>query len=59
LPRHSSWKDDFIGELCSFPKSANDDQVDAMSQALVWLENFSCPEPLEIFERKKERVSMR
>lgn len=28
---------DFVEEICSFPKSANNDQVDAMSQALVYM----------------------
>lgn len=31
--------DDFIGECSAFPNAANDDQVDAMTQALNWLHN--------------------
>jgi len=34
LPRNASWVHDFVEECASFPKGANDDQVDAMSQAL-------------------------
>lgn len=33
-PDISPWIREFIGELTSFPASANDDQVDAMTQAL-------------------------
>jgi predicted phage terminase large subunit-like protein len=31
------WTDDYANELCSFPNAANDDQVDATSQALECL----------------------
>jgi predicted phage terminase large subunit-like protein len=34
LPRHAEWVHDFVEECASFPKGKNDDQVDAMSQAL-------------------------
>ena len=33
-PKFNHWVDDFIDECASFPRGANDDQVDAMSQAL-------------------------
>lgn len=31
------WVNDFIQEVLEFPSSINDDQVDAMTQALTWL----------------------
>ena len=31
------WINDYMHELCTFPKAAHDDQVDATSQALVRL----------------------
>lgn len=34
LPQQGSWVGDFITEHASFPRGSNDDQVDAMSQAL-------------------------
>ena len=34
LPRYGSFVKEFIDECSAFPNSANDDQVDAMSQAL-------------------------
>jgi predicted phage terminase large subunit-like protein len=33
----SAWVSDFIQEVLEFPSSINDDQVDAMTQALTWL----------------------
>jgi predicted phage terminase large subunit-like protein len=37
LPMNAPWAEDFIEECCEFDKGAYDDQVDAMSQALVYL----------------------
>ncbi len=34
LPRNRPWVDEFIDECANFPHGANDDQVDAMTQAL-------------------------
>lgn len=36
-PRLASWVPGFVEELTNFPGGANDDQVDAMTQALVYL----------------------
>jgi predicted phage terminase large subunit-like protein len=33
----ASWIGDFVQEILEFPSSINDDQVDAMTQALTWL----------------------
>lgn len=35
LPEHEEWVADFINECVSFPTGPHDDQVDAMSQALI------------------------
>jgi predicted phage terminase large subunit-like protein len=37
LPARAPWLDAFKRELLSFPASANDDQVDALSQLLNWV----------------------
>ncbi len=37
VPVAAGWLTDFMDEVSSFPASANDDQVDAMSQALTYL----------------------
>lgn len=33
-----AWLKDYIEEMCTFPRSENDDQVDSTSQALNWIE---------------------
>lgn len=40
LPRNADWIHDFVEECASFPKGKNDDDVDAMSQALNRLYYF-------------------
>ena len=37
LPERASWVGDFVEELTRFPGAAHDDQVDACSQALEYL----------------------
>lgn len=37
LPANAPWRSDFDLELVSFPNAANDDQIDAMTQALRYL----------------------
>jgi len=37
LPKEALWLDDLRSEIVSFPYGRNDDQVDALSQALHWL----------------------
>ncbi|WP_413207776.1 phage terminase large subunit [Rhodospirillum sp. A1_3_36] len=34
VPRNAAWRKDFDGEVIAFPAGSNDDQVDAMTQAL-------------------------
>lgn len=37
LPDGAPWLDDFISEFASFPVGAKDDQVDALSQAIIYM----------------------
>lgn len=37
LPENAPWLEDYLEEFRIFPNGAHDDQVDATSQALVWL----------------------
>ena len=55
LPRQAEWVHDLVEEAASFPKGKNDDQVDAMSQALNRFIYFygELPEP-----RKENALSM-
>lgn len=36
LPVDAAFVSDFIDEVCAFPKSANNDQVDTLSMTLIW-----------------------
>jgi len=38
LPERAHWLGDFTGELLGFPSSRHDDQVDALSQLLRWVQ---------------------
>jgi predicted phage terminase large subunit-like protein len=39
LPQYANWVADFVEECAAFPAAAHDDQVDAMTQALIRLRN--------------------
>jgi predicted phage terminase large subunit-like protein len=38
LPKEAVWLDRFLTELLSFPNGRHDDQVDSVSQFLIWLQ---------------------
>lgn len=40
LPKHAPWLDDFLLEVCSFPNSKYNDQIDTMTQALERLHDI-------------------
>jgi predicted phage terminase large subunit-like protein len=42
-PSIAPWVEEFVGECTSFPRGANDDQVDACTQAVHWLSNRGSP----------------
>jgi predicted phage terminase large subunit-like protein len=39
VPQNASWVGDYVEELTAFPNAANDDQVDATTQALIYYTN--------------------
>ena len=39
IPENALWKEEFIDEAASFPKGVHDDQVDSMTQAIIYLED--------------------
>lgn len=45
LPESAHWLPDYIAELLAFPASANDDQVDATSQALAYFAEHQASAP--------------
>jgi predicted phage terminase large subunit-like protein len=40
LPAKAAWREEFIAEILAFPAAPNDDQVDALSQALAYGRNI-------------------
>ena len=40
LPKDAPWLATFLRELLAFPYGANDDQVDSVSQLLIWMQQF-------------------
>jgi predicted phage terminase large subunit-like protein len=51
LPEHAPWKDDYLHEVCGFPVTKRDDQVDATSQLLFWIQESAVPGPLYEYMR--------
>ena len=46
LPHEAPWREPLLHELTTFPKSAYDDQVDSVAQALAWMTQGEwTPEP--------------
>ncbi len=48
LPLDAPWLGEFKHELLAFPSSRHDDQVDALSQMLIWVDRQQRFEPCEI-----------
>ena len=36
VPKEAGWLDDFLLEVLAFPKGRHDDQIDSVSQFLIW-----------------------
>lgn len=43
LPQSAPWLDDYLHELCGFPGTKHDDQVDSTAQALHWIQEQGNP----------------
>jgi predicted phage terminase large subunit-like protein len=55
-PLHAPWVNDFIEECAAFPNGAHDDQVDAMTQALLrW--NMAPQEQIVIYRQEIVQIS--
>jgi 2'-5' RNA ligase len=50
LPENAAWLRDFVDELISFPGCANDDQTDALVQALNYLRHPGEPSILTYYK---------
>lgn len=53
LPHSAPWLDVYVNELCSFPNSKHDDQVDSTSQALAWIREEASPGGLWHYYRQE------
>lgn len=53
VPHHAAWLDDYLQELCSFPGTKYDDQVDSTSQALAWIREQGNPGGLWHYMRQQ------
>jgi predicted phage terminase large subunit-like protein len=51
LPEQAPWLDDYLHEICGFPATKHDDQIDATSQALEWIQEFASLSGIEEFTR--------
>lgn len=58
LPMNAPWAADFIEECCEFPKAAYDDQVDSMTQAIVYmLKRMNLPSGAEVTNVTRSRLT--
>lgn len=56
LPQTALWLDDYLHELCGFPGTKHDDQVDSTSQALHWIRDKASPGNIfEYYRQESER----
>lgn len=54
FPQRARWLDDFEGELCGFPATEHDDQVDNLSYAALEVFRFGgAPEPDDVIRARK------
>ena len=53
-----AWVEDYVEELCAFPRGPSDDQADATSQALEYLSR-SGPTAVAVFEPPDPRERLR
>lgn len=48
------WAEDFIGSLAAFPQASDNDEADAFSQAIIWLQNSFLVVHADDAKRRKE-----
>lgn len=53
LPRLAVWRDAFLHEICGFPATRHDDQVDAFSQMVSWFQGQGNPGGIFEFIRQE------
>lgn len=55
LPQNAPWLNEYIEEICGFPKAPNDDQVDVTTMAILKLVGLFEPRIWDLTERKKDQ----
>jgi len=48
LPKEAEWRADFLNEILAFPAGRHDDQVDSLSQFLLWVTSRRFEAPISI-----------
>ncbi len=56
LPASAPWLDSFISEFSLFPASKNDDQVDALTQAITYMAQRSIPQMTEVTWGRGDKI---
>lgn len=54
VPNDAPWLADFHSELVLFPNSRDDDQIDCVSQFLLWVKDRNFPQNFEVYMVKSE-----
>ena len=52
LPERAPWLDEYLHEICGFPATKHDDQIDSTSQALLWIQIEGSPGGLHDYYRE-------
>jgi len=59
LPKEAPWLAEYVHELTTFPRGKHDDQVDATSQALAWIQESRRTMPFSYdFGKEDDRLPM-
>jgi len=58
LPAVAPWLDGYLYELCGFPGTKHDDQVDSTSQALHWIREQGTPGGIFEFYRRENEARL-
>lgn len=56
IPKSAAWLDHYLHEMCGFPSTKHDDQVDSTSQALLWIQDQGNPGGLFEFYRQNHEA---
>jgi predicted phage terminase large subunit-like protein len=55
-PNVGAWLDQYIHNICTFPKAAHDDDMDSTSQALIYIRHRIGGGIMDFYRRSAERL---